>query len=358
MILRGVKVKKKQEFASAKSKNYLTKNGFVMVSNLIFDRQVELGASNEELLFLIRVMKNCQGFHTTDANLDPTKSTRTLQRYRKNLKELGLLDYKVYKVRDSNNDFYSYIVYDLNKLEEKLQKLSDTTETKKEREIKEIEKNEETIDEDVADDEPEPPKPEPPKAKKEPPKKKEASIKKTLLEENKEKFQSDWKSEYGNEYNFSDEEDKWLSKKEDASFLRYIFDWCHEMKEKGDLPDDVNPRIAFFMKTKFRCDQMRKWAEEKEERDLENWDPLEDAIQDFMGKDDDEEPETFSNDSFSLNSYRKALDRAEQEKNQKPEIGALGTKKPEGMDEEEWWETPQGKIDFLDLMEAYKSCVC
>ena len=43
---------------STPNSNYLQRNGFVMVSNLLIDYQEDLGITDDELVFITKVMKN------------------------------------------------------------------------------------------------------------------------------------------------------------------------------------------------------------------------------------------------------------------------------------------------------------
>ena len=47
---------------SSPLKNYLTSAGFVAVSNLLLDYQLELGLTEGELLFIIKVLRHKDGF--------------------------------------------------------------------------------------------------------------------------------------------------------------------------------------------------------------------------------------------------------------------------------------------------------
>ena len=78
-------------------KNYLQRNGFVMVSNLLIDFQQELGITELELSFIIKIMKNVKGYAIHDRDLDPTVCSRTLSRRRNSLRDKGLLNFSTIK---------------------------------------------------------------------------------------------------------------------------------------------------------------------------------------------------------------------------------------------------------------------
>lgn len=105
--------------------NYIQRDGFVMVSNLLISHQEELNINNRELNFLIKVMKHKENYKLHDSQLDPTVSSRTLQRIRKSLVDKEILNYKVWKTTDELGHIRTEgITYDLSQLEEKLQNLS------------------------------------------------------------------------------------------------------------------------------------------------------------------------------------------------------------------------------------------
>ena len=143
------------EIYSSVIKNYIQRNGFVMVSNLLLDFQEELGISEGELVFIIKLMKNktCHVLH--DSELDSKLSSKTLSRRRNSLKEKGLLNFSVLKKQDEDGKFKTAgISYDLSPLEEKLQELSDIIEKKKEIYIKKEIEQEEIVIEDTEENSP------------------------------------------------------------------------------------------------------------------------------------------------------------------------------------------------------------
>jgi hypothetical protein len=127
-----------EKIYSTPVKNYIQRNGFVMVSNLLLDFQQELGITESELSFIIKIMKNKNGYAIHDKDLDPTVCTKTLSRKRNSLKEKGLLNFSIIKSQDLITGTFKTdgISYDLSPLEEKLQIISDNIESKREKEIK------------------------------------------------------------------------------------------------------------------------------------------------------------------------------------------------------------------------------
>ena len=93
---------------SSSVSNYIQRDGFVMVSNLLISYQSELGITDRELMFIIKAIKHKENYKLHDEQLDPNVSARTLQRCRKTLKEKGYfyktLDVSLNKEIDSFED--------------------------------------------------------------------------------------------------------------------------------------------------------------------------------------------------------------------------------------------------------------
>ena len=219
--------------------NYIQRDGFVMVSNLLIQYQQELDISNSELNFLIKVMKHKENYKLHDSQLDPTVSSRTLQRRRKSLKEKGFLTFKVWKTRDSEGHIKTEgITYDLSLLEEKLQDLSNRISQKKEEKIS---KEAENYIIEYSDKSP---------------------IRKYL---------KDWEEHYGDVYNFTSFEKNWYNSlsEEEQSLIGSIFDFCEEMR----LFKDIIPRLTLFAKSKLRFNQLKEYcADTYYEPEKTEWD--------------------------------------------------------------------------------------
>ena len=206
--------------------NYIQRDGFVMVSNLLIQYQEELGISNGELNFLIKVMKHKENYKLHDSQLDPTISSRTLQRRRKSLKDKGYLTFKVWKTRDSEGHIKTEgITYDLSFLEEKLQDLSNRISQVKEEKI-----NKEAEDYII-----------------------EYSDKSPIR-----KYLTDWENHYGDSYNLTPYEKKWYNSlnEEEQSTIAEIFDFCEDYK----LFKDLVPRLSLFAKSKMRFNQLKEYC--------------------------------------------------------------------------------------------------
>ena len=218
--------------------NYLQRNGFIMVSNLLIDYQEELGITDDELVFITKIMKNSSGWRLHDCDISKTVSSKTLQRRRKSLKEKGLLDYKTITITNSlGQKFNDGIMYDLSKLEEKLQSISDKIESEKINQIKqEIEDNGLEVSEDLVEE-----------------------ISETPLS----KFQKDWYNYYGTKYELSKaERDEFNSlKPEIKNCFKYVFQYCIDK----NLLSKITPRISLFLKTKFRLNDLISWCKNNEE---------------------------------------------------------------------------------------------
>ena len=218
--------------------NYLQRNGFIMVSNLLIDYQEELGITDDELVFITKIMKNSSGWRLHDCDISKTVSSKTLQRRRKSLKEKGLLDYKTITITNSlGQKFNDGIMYDLSKLEEKLQSISDKIESEKINQIKqEIEDSGLEVSDDLVEE-----------------------ISETPLS----KFQKDWYNYYGTKYELSKaERDEFNSlKPEIKNCFKYVFQYCIDK----NLLSKITPRISLFLKTKFRLNDLISWCKDNAE---------------------------------------------------------------------------------------------
>ena len=260
-------------------RNYIQRNGFVMVSNLLLDYQQELGISEKELSFIIKVMKNRPGYVIKDADLDPTVCSKTLSRRRSSLKEKGLLNFSIIKKQNDEGCFATIgISYDLSPLEAKLQQISDEIENSKQTEIKEVLEEEKCVV--------------------------EATESSPL-----EKFQNDWKNYYGKKYNISKVElEKYngLSSYE-KEYIADIFDYFNEnnLFEKG-----FNPRLSFFFNVNWRFIELKNYHESLKENDYEDFEDMfkeidEEKIREYVNE---EYFEHYDNLKQNKNYY-KALER-------------------------------------------------
>lgn len=206
--------------------NYLQRDGFIMVSNLMVEYQKELKITNKELMFLIKVMKHKENYKLHDSQIDPSLSTRTLQRYRKSLVEKGILTYKIWKTQDSFGRFMTEgITYDLSPLEKKLQSISNKLAEEKNKKIAEEAQN-------------------------------------YILEYEEDspmrKFCEDWEAHYGDKYNITAFEKMWYNslKSEHQEYLKYIFRLCSDYR----LFTSVVPRLSLFAKNKERWKQLKDYV--------------------------------------------------------------------------------------------------
>lgn len=214
-------------------KNYLTSNGFVAVSNLLLDNQQQLGLTEGELLFIIKVLRHKDGFVLNDKVLDSSVSSKTLSRRRNSLKEKGYLNFTVVKKQDENGLFSTMgISYDFSKLEEKLQALSDKNNEKIQKEAqKEVEKLDTTIVVDKVDEN-----------------------EKSPLEH----FKKDYENYYGVPYILSEYEIKHYNelKEQHKIMVSYIFKFCYEK----NLLKTITPRLSLFFKTPFRFKELKDYC--------------------------------------------------------------------------------------------------
>lgn len=213
---------------SSSVSNYIQRDGFVMVSNLLISCQEELDITNRELTFLIKVMKHKENYKLHDKQLDPTVSPRTLQRCRKDLTEKGLITYKVWKYTDEKGHIHTEgITYDLSQLEEKLQQISN-----KIAEAKDIEATKEAKEYLIEYEEDSP-----------------------IVE-----YVNEWENHYGDRYKISQLEKDWYNNlsKDEQEYIGRVFEYCENYR----LFKEITPRLALFMKNKYRFDQLKSFCED------------------------------------------------------------------------------------------------
>ena len=220
-----------EKIYSTPVRNYIQRNGFVMVSNLLLDFQQELGITESELSFIIKIMKNKNGYAIHDKDLDPTVCTKTLSRKRNSLKEKGLLRFSIIKSQDPITGTFKTdgISYDLSPLEEKLQIISDKIESEREEKIKQHLT-------------------------------KENKVVETTEDSPLETFKKDYLNYYGIEYILNEYELKKYNSlsNEEKNMISYIFNYCSD----NDLFGKIVPRLSLFFKTKFRFDELRRYCRE------------------------------------------------------------------------------------------------
>ena len=220
-----------EKIYSTPVRNYIQRNGFVMVSNLLLDFQQELGITESELSFIIKIMKNKNGYAIHDKDLDSTVCTKTLSRKRNSLKEKGLLRFSIIKSQDPITGTFKTdgISYDLSPLEEKLQIISDKIESEREEKIKQHLT-------------------------------KENKVVETTEDSPLETFKKDYLNYYGIEYILNEYELKKYNSltNEQKNMNSYIFNYYSD----NDLFGKIVPRLSLFFKTKFRFDELRRYCRE------------------------------------------------------------------------------------------------
>lgn len=219
---------------SCSMSNYLQRDGFVMVSNLLITYQKELQITDRELNFIIKVTKHKENYKLHDDQLDPGVSARTLQRCRKSLTDKGYLNFKVWKYTDEKGHIHTEgITYDFSPLELKLQEISDFIAAEKESQIN---KEAENYIIEFGEDSP------------------------------MAKYLKDWESHYGDIYRISPLEKQWYNglSEEEQKYIGRIFDYCVDNK----LFKEITPRLSLFMKTKTRWVALKEYADENEEENI------------------------------------------------------------------------------------------
>lgn len=211
-------------------KNYIQRNGFVMVSNLLLNYQHELDITDSELTFIIKIMKNKDGYLIHDNDLDSTVCPKTLSRRRNGLRAKGLLNFVVIKKQNPITGKFSTqgISYDLSSLEEKLQKISDKLEKLKQKKAEENISKREEIVETAEEDSP------------------------------LEKYKNDFKEYYGVDYKLTEYEINHYNKLSDENKLciSYIFEYCQENGLFGKLV----PKLSLFFKVDFRMADLKRYC--------------------------------------------------------------------------------------------------
>ncbi|MFA6089753.1 MAG: hypothetical protein WC755_07890 [Candidatus Woesearchaeota archaeon] len=106
--------------------NYIFDHGYFNISNLLIDSQEELGITDDELLFIIKIQRFSGGWTILDSKLSKSLCSKSLQRRRKTLKEKGLLDTIERKEKDEQGQIRTYgIIYNFSGLDKKLREISE-----------------------------------------------------------------------------------------------------------------------------------------------------------------------------------------------------------------------------------------
>ena len=219
---------------SSSVSNYIQRDGFVMVSNLLITYQSELGITDRELMFIIKAVKHKENYKLHDEQLDPSVSARTLQRCRKSLKEKGYLNYKVWKYTDEKGHIHTEgITYDFSPLEEELQRISNLIAEEKESQINKEAEN-------------------------------------YIIEYGKKtpiiKYMEDWENHYGDKYRLTPAEKQWYNKlsEEEQECISRIFDFCEDMH----LFKEITPRLILFVKTTLRWKQLKEYVNDNPKENI------------------------------------------------------------------------------------------
>lgn len=219
---------------SSSVSNYIQRDGFVMVSNLLINYQSELGITDRELMFIIKAIKHKENYKLHDEQLDPNVSARTLQRCRKSLKEKGYLNYKVWKYTDEKGHIHTEgITYDFSPLEEELQRISNLIAEEKE---SQIDKEAENYIIEYGENSP-------------------------VV-----KYMEDWENHYGDKYRLTPAEKQWYNKlsEEEQEYVSRIFDFCEDMH----LFKEITPRLILFVKTASRWKQLKEYVNDNPKENI------------------------------------------------------------------------------------------
>jgi hypothetical protein len=225
--------------------NTILDNGFVMIPNLLLDNQKELDLTDDELLFIIKVMRHHESFKLHDKQINENLSSKTLQRRRKSLKDKGYLETTVYKYQNKDGTWINDgILYDFSGL---ILKLSEITPKKN---LSPSGHSGEKIAHEVP-----------------------LNNTNYNTTSNIFKFTEEFEKRYKTKYVLSSEEKLLLhnSTEEFKKSIPYIFDYVDSYKAMNKLDEEVVPRLMFFLKVPFRQKELISFAqdilfaEEKEE---------------------------------------------------------------------------------------------
>jgi len=126
-----MKQEKKQQNKNPRWNDDLLNDGFTALPNALLDHQGELGITDSELLFILKVSRNSPEWRIHDKDFPGNQCSRTLQRVRRSLKRKGYLNFTVTKhINNTNNDKRYYtagIVYNLSDLAHKLHEINRAT---------------------------------------------------------------------------------------------------------------------------------------------------------------------------------------------------------------------------------------
>lgn len=217
--------------------NSILDSGFTMIPNILIDKQKELNISDDELLFIIKVMRHHENFKLHDNQIDDDVSSKTLQRRRNSLKKKGYLDITIYKYQLKDGTWRNDgILYDFSGLSVAMTQLE-------------------------------------PKKNLQPSGQNEAiAIPKVTSQHNinynttreLDFFKTEFEKKYKTPYRITAQEKLLLhnSSPEFKQAIPYIFAYTNCYKEMNQLDENVIPRLSFFLKVKFRQDQLIKFAQE------------------------------------------------------------------------------------------------
>jgi hypothetical protein len=102
--------------------DWISDDGFLSLPNTLVRHYEELNITDKELTFLMKILSHKNGYIINDEHLEPHKSTKTLQRYRRSLYKKGLLNYHIKKEYISDNGYKTQgIHYDTSSLIKKIE---------------------------------------------------------------------------------------------------------------------------------------------------------------------------------------------------------------------------------------------
>jgi hypothetical protein len=221
--------------------NSLLDNGFVMIPNILIDKQEELGITDDELLFIIKCMRHQDGYKIHDSQLSETASSKTMQRRRKSLKDKGYLEVEIHKMQKEDGTWMTEgLVYVFKGLMIALN------------EIYAKEQSERSKQEQVL-----------PKKSAHHNNKYNTSRKEVPAEVVE--YMDEYKLKYGVDYKLTSDE-KLLLENATPEFLRsikYIPDYTAYQKEYGKLPTSFTGRLVFFQKVLWRQAELIEFANQE-----------------------------------------------------------------------------------------------
>lgn len=128
----------RMETIAVKFGNWVMDGGFTSIPNVLLRHHVKLNVSEDELLFLVKLLSFSETWKIHDTNdIFGKLCSKTIQRRRVSLRKKGLLTYEIHNVRKADGTFKcDGVTYDLSQLFKRLEVLSDRIERDKDAKVR------------------------------------------------------------------------------------------------------------------------------------------------------------------------------------------------------------------------------